>query len=112
MTMVGSFLMKNPPEGYLPNESTPAPTSRAASSKYEFTPSEILRTPAFYLMWLGSGSDLRRDFLIISQLVPFARKPKEIPGVALATMTLAVGAIGNVSGRIVSGWLFRTLSAV
>jgi len=108
MTMVGSFLMKNPPEGYLPNESTPAPTSRAASSKYEFTPSEILRTPAFYLMWLGFGLGSSAGLLIISQLVPFARS-QGIPGVALATMTLAVGAIGNVSGRIVSGWLSDAL---
>jgi OFA family oxalate/formate antiporter-like MFS transporter len=46
--------------------------------------------------------------LIISQLVPFARS-QGIPGVALATMTLAVGAIGNVSGRILSGWLSDAL---
>jgi OFA family oxalate/formate antiporter-like MFS transporter len=108
MTMVGSFLMKNPPEGYLPNESTPAPASRTASSKYEFTPSEILRTPAFYLMWLGFGLGSSAGLLIISQLLPFARS-QGIPGVALATMTLAVGAIGNVSGRIVSGWLSDAL---
>jgi OFA family oxalate/formate antiporter-like MFS transporter len=46
--------------------------------------------------------------LIISQLVPFARS-QGIPGVALATMTLAVGALGNVSGRILSGWLSDVL---
>jgi OFA family oxalate/formate antiporter-like MFS transporter len=108
MTMVGSSLMKNPPEGYRPNGSRPAPASRVARSDYEFTPSEVLRTPAFYLMWLGFGLGSSAGLLIISQLVPFARS-QGIPGVALATMTLAVGAIGNVSGRILSGWLSDVL---
>jgi OFA family oxalate/formate antiporter-like MFS transporter len=104
MTMVGSFLLKNPPQGYRPNDSIPAPASCVAVSDYEFTPSEVLRTPAFYLMWLGFGLGSSAGLLIISQLVPFARS-QGIPGVALATMTLAVGATGNVSGRILSGWL-------
>jgi OFA family oxalate/formate antiporter-like MFS transporter len=108
MTMVGSFLLGNPPEGYRPNDSMSAPVSRAAPSKYEFTPSEVLRTPAFYLMWLGFGLGSSAGLLIISQLVPFARS-QGIPGVGLATMTLAVGAIGNVSGRILSGWLSDAL---
>src|SRR5882672_3818454 len=108
MTMAGSFLLRNPQQGYRRNESTPAPASRVASSNYEFTPSEILRTPAFYLMWLGFGLGSSAGLLIISQLVPFARS-QGIPGVALATMTLAVGAIGNVSGRILSGGLSDTL---
>jgi MFS transporter, OFA family, oxalate/formate antiporter len=108
MTMVGSSLMKNPPEGYRPNGALPASASRVAVSDYEFTPGEILRTPAFYLMWLGFGLGSSAGLLIISQLVPFARS-QGIPGVALATMTLAVGAIGNVSGRILSGWLSDVL---
>jgi MFS family permease len=67
-----------------------------------------MRTPTFYLMWLGFGLGSSAGLLIISQLVPFARS-QGIPGVALATMTLAVGAIGNVSGRILSGWLSDVL---
>src|SRR3984893_5255571 len=109
MTMVGSFLLKNPPEGYLPNRaSTLEDFPRVAASDYQFTPIEVLHTPAFYLMWLGFGLGSSAGLLIISQLVPFARS-QGIPGVALATMTLAVGAIGNVSGRILSGWLSDTL---
>jgi OFA family oxalate/formate antiporter-like MFS transporter len=108
MTMVGASLMKNPPEGYRPTDSMPAHASRVAPSDYQFTPSEVLRTPTFYLMWLGFGLGSSAGLLIISQLVPFARS-QGIPGVALATMTLAVGAIGNVSGRILSGWLSDVL---
>jgi OFA family oxalate/formate antiporter-like MFS transporter len=104
MTTVASFLLKNPPEGYRPSDSTPSLGSRVASSNHEFAPSEVLCTPAFYLMWLGFGLGSAAGLLIISQLVPFAGS-QGIPGVALAAMTLAVGAIGNVSGRILSGWL-------
>lgn len=108
MTMAGSFLLKNPPEGYRANHSIPVPSSRVRVSHYEFTPIEVLRTPAFYFMWVGFGLGSSAGLLIISQLVPFARS-QGISGVALATMTLAVGATGNVSGRIVSGWLSDVL---
>src|SRR5258708_37431522 len=59
-------------------------------------------------MGVGFGLGSSAGLLVISQLVPFARS-QGIPGVALATMTLAVGAIGNVSGRILSGWLSDAL---
>jgi OFA family oxalate/formate antiporter-like MFS transporter len=108
MTMVGASLLKNPPEGYRPNDSMPAPAAHVALSDYQFTPSEVLRTPSFYLIWLGFGLGSSAGLLIISQLVPFAQS-QGIPGVTLATMTLAVGAIGNVSGRILSGWLSDVL---
>jgi OFA family oxalate/formate antiporter-like MFS transporter len=108
MTMAGSFLLKNPPEGYRPSSSMPAPSSRVTVSHYQFTPIEVLRTPAFYFMWVGFGLGSSAGLLVISQLVPFARS-QGIPGIALATMTLVVGATGNVSGRILSGWLSDVL---
>jgi MFS transporter, OFA family, oxalate/formate antiporter len=108
MTMLGASLLKNPPVGYRPELSTQTPSPRIASPEYQFTPGEVVRTPAFYLLWLGFGLGSSAGLLIISQLVPFARS-QGIPGVTLATMTLAVGAIGNVSGRILSGWLSDVL---
>src|SRR5260370_3107193 len=104
MTGVGGAFIKTPPVGYQPKHLQQSSTSDATGSEYQFTPGEVLRSPAFYLLWLGFGLGSSAGLLIISQLVPFARS-QGIPGVALATMTLAVGAIGNVSGRILSGWL-------
>jgi len=46
--------------------------------------------------------------MVISQLVPFA-KSVGIPSAALATMGLVVGAVGNASGRILSGWISDAL---
>jgi len=41
---------------------------------------------------------------VISQLVPFA-KSVGTAAAAVSTMTLVVGAFGNASGRILSGWM-------
>jgi OFA family oxalate/formate antiporter-like MFS transporter len=114
MTMVASLLLKNPPEtGSVEVREGPA-TIRAAGSPdleepaRQFLPSEMLRTRTFYLMWLGFGLGSSAGLMVISQLVPFA-KSQGIPGAALATMGLVVGATGNVSGRILSGWLSDAL---
>ena len=104
MTLVGAFLLKNPPAGYRPEGWTPAPASKATATTYEFTPGETLRTPAFYFMWIAYALGTFGGFMVISQLVPFA-KSMAIPAGALTAATLVIGASGNASGRILSGWM-------
>ncbi len=108
MTMIGSFLLKNPPAGYKPPGWTPAPASKAAATTYDFSPGEVLQTPTFWFMFVAYALGTSAGLMVISQLVPFA-KSQGIPSAALQTMTLLVGAIGNASGRIFSGWLSDTL---
>jgi MFS transporter, OFA family, oxalate/formate antiporter len=108
MTVFGAFLLKNPPAGYKPAGWTPAPASKAAATTHEFSPSEVLHTPAFYFMWVAYALGTSAGLMVISQLVPFAKSVK-IPGEALQTLTLFVGAIGNASGRILSGWMSDAL---
>src|SRR5271167_3519639 len=104
MTLFGAFLLKNPPAGYKPAGWTPAPASKSAATTYDFTPGEVLRTPAFYFMWFAYWLGTLAGLMVISQLVPFA-KSAGVPGAALITMSLVVGAVGNASGRILSGWM-------
>ncbi len=104
MTMFGAFLLKNPPAGYKPAGWTPAPASKAAATTYDFSPGEVLHTPAFYLMWVAYALGCTAGLMVISQLVPFA-KSAGIAAAALQTMSLVVGAAGNASGRILSGWM-------
>jgi OFA family oxalate/formate antiporter-like MFS transporter len=104
MTLVGAFLLKNPPVGYRPPGWTPAPASKAAATTYEFKPGEMWRTPTAYFMWVAYALGTAAGLMVISQLVPFA-KSMNIPTAALQTMTLVIGAAGNASGRILSGWM-------
>jgi OFA family oxalate/formate antiporter-like MFS transporter len=108
MTVIGAFLLKNPPAGYRPAGWTPAPAAKAAATTYEFSPSEVLRTPTFYFMWIAYALGCSAGLMVISQLVPFA-KSVGIASAAIATMGLVVGAVGNAGGRILSGWMSDTL---
>jgi len=107
MTIIGAFLLKNPPTGYRPAGWTPAPTSKVTATTYEFGPAETLRTPTFYLMWIAYALGTSAGLMVISQLVPFARS-KGVP-LALATTAILIGAFGNAGGRILSGWMSDAL---
>jgi OFA family oxalate/formate antiporter-like MFS transporter len=108
MTLLGALLLKNPPVGYRPAGWAPAPAAKAAATTYEFRPGETLRTPAFYFMWVAYALGTSAGLMVISQLIPFA-KSVGIAGAALATISLVIGAAGNASGRIFSGWMSDAL---
>jgi OFA family oxalate/formate antiporter-like MFS transporter len=108
MTFLGAFLLKNPPAGYRPPGWAPAPAAKAAATTHEFAPGQMLRTPAFYFMWIAYSLGTLAGLMVISQLVPFA-KSVGVAGAALATLTLVIGATGNASGRILSGWMSDAL---
>src|SRR5438105_110600 len=102
MTMVGSFLLKNPPAAYKPAGWTP-PAATTTSVTKDFTPGEVLQTSSFYFLWFAYALGASAGLMVISQLVPFARS-QGISSDLLATMTLVVAACGNAGGRILSGW--------
>jgi MFS transporter, OFA family, oxalate/formate antiporter len=104
MTLAGALLLKNPPAGYSVPGWVPASKPKALATTYEFSPAETLRTPTFYFMWVAYALGTFGGFMAISQLVPFAKSMK-IPGEALAVIALFIGAAGNASGRILSGWM-------
>jgi OFA family oxalate/formate antiporter-like MFS transporter len=111
MTMVGAFLLTNPPTGYRPAGWTPALASKSGASAYDYSPGEVLRTPTFYFMWVGYAFGCAAGLMVISQLVPFA-KSVGIPSTTLASFGLVVGAVGNASGRILSGWMSDHLGRI
>jgi MFS transporter, OFA family, oxalate/formate antiporter len=100
MTMAGAFLLKNPATKKHPVTGT----LKLAAGGHRFASGEILRTPSFYLLWLGFGLGSTAGLMVISQLIPFARN-QGVASATLATLGLVVGAGGNVTGRILSGWL-------
>jgi OFA family oxalate/formate antiporter-like MFS transporter len=108
MTLVGSLLLKNPPVGYRPPGWAPAPAAKAAATTHEFAPGETLRTPTFYFMWVAYALGTSAGLMVISQLIPFA-KSVGVAAEALAAISLVIGAVGNASGRIFSGWMSDAL---
>src|SRR6202049_213495 len=102
MTMTAAFLLKNPVPSRQPTDKISVLSTTI--TRHQFTPGEVLRTPAFYLLWIGFGLGSTAGLMVISQLIPFATS-QGISSAALATLGLVVGALGNVSGRVLSGWL-------
>jgi len=106
MTMTATFLLRNP--AVHPQKTDQSPVFNSESTRHHFTPGELLRTPAFYLLWFGFGLGSTAGLMVISQLIPFAQS-QGIASAELATLGLVVGAFGNVSGRVLSGWLSDTM---
>ena len=110
MTLVGAWLLRNPPEGYQPPTAAPAPAAggappAAAPAGRDFATREMVRTPTFYLLWIAYCLGSAAGLMVISQLVPVG----EAAGLgAAAGLGLTIGAIGNTGGRVLSGWMSDT----
>jgi len=107
MGMFATWMLQNPPAGYKPEGWQPAPATRVAATKYEFNPSEVVKTPGFYFMWVAYALGTSAGLMVISQLVPFARQQGH--SIEIATTAIFVGAIGSAAGRILSGWMSDAL---
>lgn len=99
-----SFLLKNPPQGYVPAEpADPGPVAKmnAAKPVVNATVSEILRNYKFYVLWaaffIGSGAGL----MVIGSVAGLAKKSMG----PMAFVAVAIMAIGNAGGRVIAGVL-------
>jgi nitrate/nitrite transporter NarK len=98
-----SMRLINPPAGYVPQvggikgaQGAPPPTV-----KTEAGPSEMLKTRAFYTLWIiyfiGAGAGL----MVIGSVAGMAKKSMG----ETAFLVVAIMAIGNAGGRIIAGIL-------
>jgi OFA family oxalate/formate antiporter-like MFS transporter len=102
-TMVGAYLMKDPPEDYVPSVSGSKAVNRPKAHHIDMPTSRVLRTPMFYALWFAYALGTTAGTMVISQLVPFARASGfDAPSAAFA---ITIGAIGSASGRFLSGWM-------
>jgi len=97
-----SFLLVNPPQGYVPAEPAKKDDGKpAAKPVYNANVGEMLRSPKFYLLWanffIGSGAGL----MVIGSVAVLAKKSMG----PMAFVAVAIMAIGNAGGRVVAGLL-------
>ena len=100
-TMVGAYLLKNPPDGY----TVPAPAAASARKPRTYVDmpsSQVLRMPMFYVLWFAYALGTTAGTMVISQLVPFARECGL--GARVAGFAITLGAGGRAFGRVCSGW--------
>jgi MFS family permease len=95
---IAAAIMRNPPDGY----TVPGAIAAAASTQPSYTPTQVLRSPQFYLLWLMLFLNVTAGILIISNAVPIIR---ELTGAAAAVAVPAYGlvAIFNGLGRFFWG---------
>ncbi|KAF0216535.1 MAG: major facilitator superfamily [Geobacteraceae bacterium] len=99
-----SFLLVNPPQGYVPAEPAKKKEEEskpAAKPVYNANVSEMIRSPKFYLLWtnffIGAGAGL----MVIGSVAGLAKKSMG----PMAFVAVAIMAVGNAGGRVVAGIL-------
>ena len=94
-------MLVNPPAGYVAGPQ-PAPGAAPKAVAANATPTEILRQPTFWLLWviyfIGAGAGL----MVIGSVSGMAKKSM---GAEWAFVAVAVMAIGNAGGRVLAGVL-------
>jgi MFS family permease len=100
VSFLAQFLI-NPPEGYVHPDARATATRPAAATGVDYSPAQMLRTGAFYKLWLmfcvGSGAGL----IIIGSAAGMAKAGMG----SMAWVVVALMAVGNASGRVVAGML-------
>lgn len=112
----GAQLLKNPPTGYVPAGWTPPQAVAGAAPKADFTPTEMLKTPMFWLLWLTYFAGCTAGLQVIMKASPIwqsfsisAVTQVPIPKADFAAITsagamaVAILAIFNAIGRIFWG---------
>jgi OFA family oxalate/formate antiporter-like MFS transporter len=106
LVIIGALILRNPPEGWKPEGWTPPPTS--SSTAYSYSPSEMLKTYQFYLIWLIYFFGCATGLMIIGQTSPIGQ---ELANLTKETAAFAVSilAIFNALGRIFWGKISDSL---
>ncbi len=101
-TMVGAYLLKDPPAGYEGPARKKKQDGRRGAHP-DMPTSRVLRTGRFYALWIAYALGTTAGTMVISQLVPFARASGL--NARTAAFAITIGAIGSATGRFFSGWM-------
>lgn len=92
-------LLTPPPKGYVPAGTTPR-KANGVQKKEDFTPTEMLGTGQFYLLWFMYACGAGAGLMVISKLAAIGKLQA---GLDVGFVLVAALAVGNGAGRIVAG---------
>jgi OFA family oxalate/formate antiporter-like MFS transporter len=103
MVLLGSSVMRNPPEGWTPKGWQPSAKQQDQLQARNYTLKEALSTWQWYVLWAMLFLNVTAGISIISQASPMAQ---EISGVSAAVGAGMVGviSIANGIGRLLWAW--------
>jgi len=112
--VIGSVVMIDPPEGYVPEGWTPpepasSNTGSSALGMTDFTPGEMVKTPQFYMTWITFLFSAIAGLMVIYCIKLFGIDALKAAGMTAAAASAAAGtamalyAIFNGLGRIIWG---------
>ncbi len=93
-------LLVVPPKGYVPAGSATNQAAGPAAKKKDYSPTEMLGTSQFYLLWFMYACGAGAGLMIIGKLAKIAESQA---GIAMGFALVVALAVGNGAGRIVAG---------
>lgn len=107
MSILSMFLV-NPPAGYVPKEfverRTETPDNKVKRAMFQeknFTTSQMIKTPEFWMLWLLYFISAGAGLMVIGSIAGMAKSSLG----ESAFLAVAIMAIGNAGGRVVAGVL-------
>lgn len=103
VTVVGSLFINNPPEGYKPANWTP-PSASSTMNTHQFKPSEVLRTPQFYLVTIVLMLATAAGSMMIPMAKILGLQPESGLTKEAAVAGVMIISACNSFGRLFWGW--------
>ena len=107
---LGALIMKTCPQGFVP-EGYVVPAAQSGKQKVDKTPTEMLKTPIFYVMLIMLTAGGTFGLMIISTAKTIAEKMVQAP-TATATLFVSVLCLFNTAGRLIAGTLSDKLGRI
>lgn len=103
VTTICGFFIKNPPADFVPKGWKPPEKKAGQALGHNFAPSEVLKTPQFYMITIALMASSAAGLMVI----PFAKVLGISEGLSKEVATLGVSIIAgfNSFGRLFWGWI-------
>jgi OFA family oxalate/formate antiporter-like MFS transporter len=109
IAVIAAQFFRAAPDNYRPAGWTAPTTVRSSRTQRDYTLSEALRTPSWYLLWLMLTLDVVAGAALISVAAPLAQEFVGIGAVAAAFIVLT-NSFFNAGGRLFWSWLSESIS--